>query len=102
MPRWWKLGEKSHQNRKKAEKGAVQQHPCPSILKEQREGGPTAEAVTEGFREVALARNAQELLFGPGKEGRDLWLAQLLARGMADVSGLPIDVALDALGGVCI
>jgi hypothetical protein len=57
----------------------------------------STEAIAEGFGENALARNAQELLFRPGKESCDLLLAQLLTRGMADVSGLTVDVAFDVV-----
>jgi hypothetical protein len=55
----------------------------------------SAKTITEGLGQIALAWNAPELLFGPGEEGRDLWLAQLLTRGMADISGLTVNVALN-------
>ena len=49
----------------------------------------------EDVGESALAWNAQELLFGPCKEGRDFWLTQLLTRSIADVDWLAIHVALN-------
>ena len=44
-----------------------------------------------------MARDAQELLFRPGEEDRDLWLGQLLARRMTHVSGLAVYIALDVI-----
>ena len=64
---------------------------------EQAEGLLPTEAIAERLGQIALTRNTQELLFGPGKESYDLWLAQLFTRGMADVSGLTVDVALNVV-----
>ena len=56
------------------------------VRQKQAEGVLSGEAITEGFGQIALARDAQKLLFGPGKEGLNLWSAQLLPRRIADVS----------------
>ena len=62
-----------------------------TVGQEQAEGLSTTQSISEAFGQIAFAWNAQELLFGPGKEGRYLWRAQLLTRSMADVSGLTVD-----------
>jgi len=67
------------------------------VSQEQAEGLLPTEAIAERLGQIALARNAQELLFGPGKEGRDLRLAQFLARGHTDIRGPAIDVALNVV-----
>jgi len=67
------------------------------VGQKQAEGDPTAQTIAEGFGQIAFARNAQELLFGPGKESLDLWAAQLLTCRITDVSGLAVDVAFDVV-----
>ncbi len=52
------------------------------VSQKQAEGPPLAQAIAEGTGQVILARNAQKLMLWPGKEGRDLSLAQLLTRRM--------------------
>jgi len=52
-------------------------------------------AITERLCEIVLAWNAQELLFGPCKEGRDFRLTQRLTRSMANVRGLTVNAALN-------
>lgn len=48
-----------------------------AILQEVYERGSAAERIMDGFRQVALARNAGQLCFGPCLEGLDLALAVL-------------------------
>jgi hypothetical protein len=44
----------------------------PHVSQEQAECLLSSQAIAEGLGQVALARNAKELLFGPGKEGYNL------------------------------
>jgi len=67
------------------------------VRQKQAESILPGETVAEGFAQVAFTRDAQELLSGPDKEGRDLWLGQLLARRITHVSGLAVDIALDVV-----
>jgi len=48
-----------------------------TIGQEQREGWPAAEPVAERLGQIALARNAGQLFFGPGVEGLDLGFARV-------------------------
>src|SRR5690554_4897381 len=45
------------------------------VSQEQAEGFTAAQSIAECFGQIAFARNAQDLLFGPGKEGLDFWAA---------------------------
>lgn len=75
----------SNSNRAQGAFGGIVVDGHTTVSEEQAEGLPPIEAIAEGLGQIALAWNAQELLFGPGKEGRDLWLAQFLTRSMANV-----------------
>ncbi len=68
-----------------------------TICQEQTEGLPAVEAITESLGKIALAKNAQELLLGPGKEGQNLRQAILLTCRVTDVRRLAIDVALNVI-----
>ena len=59
-----------------------------SVFQELGEGRPAAEAVTEGFGEIAFAGDAGELGFGLGAERPDHELGAPLADGKAAFSGL--------------
>ena len=87
----------SDSNRAQGALGGIVVDGHTTVGQKQAEGLLPAQAIAERLGQIAFAGNAQELLFGPGKEGLDLWLAQLLTRRMADVSGLTVDVALDVV-----
>ena len=71
----------------------------PAVLEEQAEGGPAAQAIAERLGQIALARNAGQLLLGPDAEGLDLRLAVLLADGEADIGRPASDLTLDVVEG---
>ena len=61
-----------------------------AVLGEQAEARHPAQAVTEGPGRICLARDAGQLLFGPGKERLDLWPAvRPRARHAADQQAGP-------------
>ena len=68
-----------------------------AVCQEHAEGFPAIEAIAESLGEIALARNAQELLLGPRKEGLNLRQAELLTCRVTDVSRLATDIALNVI-----
>lgn len=58
---------------------------------------PAAQAVTEGARQIALARNTGQLRFSPDAQGFDLCCAVLLTSSKADIGRLACNVALDVV-----
>ena len=64
-----------------------------AILEEQAKGRHPAQAVAEGLGQISLARDAGQLLFGPGKKRLNLWSAVLPARRKTQISRLAGDLA---------
>ena len=68
-----------------------------TVCQEQAEGLLAIEAIAGSLGEIALARNAQELLLESRKEGLNFWQAKLLTCRVTDVSRLATDVALNVI-----
>ena len=65
-----------------------------AVFEKELEGGPAAEAVTDGLGEIALARNAQQLGLGPCLERIDHGARVLLARSLSQCPRLAGNLAL--------
>ena len=55
----------------------------------------SAQAIAEGFGDITLARDSEELLLRPGKEGRNFGSAEFLPRGKTVARCTAVNVALD-------
>ena len=68
-----------------------------TIRKEQAKRRPAAQTIAKGFRQIAFAGDARQLLFGPVFERRDFRFAQFLTCRKACVSSLTCDLTLNVL-----
>ena len=75
-------------NRTQGPLSGVVIHGDATVFQEQAECGPAAQAITESSRQIALARNAGQLRFGPDAECFDLCFAVLLTGSKADIGRL--------------
>ena len=70
-----------------------------TILKEEAEGWPTGQRVSEGVDQIALGGDFGELGLSPGMECLNLGLGVQLTRGKACLCALAGDLRLDVVDG---